>query len=307
MTALVAGGWAERRSETSARQDNSSGTALGSLPATGAPRPLPNIAVALEPAKARDANASLPFASDKLEAAYPVNVTGLGWEAASRVEALRCLAAAVYYEAASETIQGQRAVAQVVLNRVRHPSFPNSVCGVVYQGSTRRTGCQFTFTCDGSLRRTPSPRIWQRAEQIAAQSLAGWVEPSVGMATHYHTDWVFPYWAPSLKKITKIGTHIFYTWPGRWGRRLAFNQQPVFGGGTLLADLPLGPESPSPLPPLAEPTNPSLPPLAADNERGTLVSPPALEGSRPSRLKADEQSGTLIRDHGPILGQAGKD
>ncbi|MFN5901342.1 MAG: cell wall hydrolase, partial [Novosphingobium sp.] len=68
-----------------------------------------------------------------------------------RSRALQCLAAAVYYEARSESDVGQRAVAQVVLNRVAHPSYPNTVCGVVYQGSERTTGCQFSFTCDGSL------------------------------------------------------------------------------------------------------------------------------------------------------------
>ncbi|MDZ7587989.1 MAG: cell wall hydrolase [Parasphingorhabdus sp.] len=86
---------------------------------------------------------------------------------------LQCLTQAVYYEAASEPDAGQRAVAQVVLNRVRHPAYPRTVCGVVYQGSERRTGCQFTFTCDGSLRRTPSAFFWERARRVAADALAG--------------------------------------------------------------------------------------------------------------------------------------
>src|SRR5690606_37364832 len=81
--------------------------------------------------------------------------------------ALECLTAAIYYEAASESDDGQRAVAQVILNRVRHPAFPNSVCGVVYQGSERATGCQFSFSCDGAMARKPSTTGWARAQRIA--------------------------------------------------------------------------------------------------------------------------------------------
>jgi Cell Wall Hydrolase len=124
-----------------------------------------------------------------------------------RSRAAECLTAAVYYEAASEPDQGQRAVAQVVLNRVAHPAFPGTVCGVVYQGSERSTGCQFSFTCDGSLARVPSKFFWERARQVAEQALSGYVESSVGLATHYHTNAVHPYWAPSLHFITSIGAH----------------------------------------------------------------------------------------------------
>ena len=138
--------------------------------------------------------------------------------------ALECLTAAVYYEAAIEPLDGQRAVAQVVLNRVRHPAYPTSVCGVVYQGSQRATGCQFTFTCDGSLRRTPSAAGWARAREVAAAALAGYVYAPVGHATHYHTNWVVPYWSSSLEKITMVGTHIFYRWAGGWGKPRAFTQ-----------------------------------------------------------------------------------
>jgi spore germination cell wall hydrolase CwlJ-like protein len=84
--------------------------------------------------------------------------------------------------------------------------------------------CQFTFTCDGSLTRRPSRTGWDRARKIAADALAGTVESSVGMATHYHANWVVPYWAPRLDKIAAVGNHIFYRWPGLWGRRQAFTQ-----------------------------------------------------------------------------------
>lgn len=140
-----------------------------------------------------------------------------------KARALQCLATAVYYEAASESIGGQRAVAQVVLNRVKHPSYPNSVCGVVYQGSERRTGCQFSFTCDGSLRRTASATGMARARMVANDALSGEVYKPVGLATHYHTVWINPYWAPSLDHLVTIGAHRFYTWKGAAGRPNAFS------------------------------------------------------------------------------------
>ena len=123
--------------------------------------------------------------------------------------ALECLSQAVYYEAAREPQLGQEGVAQVVLNRMRHPAYPKSVCGVVYQGAARTTGCQFTFTCDGSLRWAPQPALWSRARAVAARALAGYVDKTVGSATHYHAQYVAPYWAPTLVKMTQVGQHIF--------------------------------------------------------------------------------------------------
>ncbi|ANU07658.1 cell wall hydrolase [Paraurantiacibacter namhicola] len=146
--------------------------------------------------------------------------TGSGTD---RTRAQRCLTMAVYYEAASESLDGQRAVAQVVLNRVSHPSYPNSVCGVVFQGSERRTGCQFSFTCDGALARKPSTGGWSRAYGVAADALSGRIYAPVGLATHYHTLAVNPYWASSLHNVGTIGFHTFYTWRGAAGRKSAFN------------------------------------------------------------------------------------
>ncbi len=140
----------------------------------------------------------------------------------SKARALQCLTSAIYYEAASETIGGQRAVAQVVLNRVAHPSYPNSVCGVVYQGSERRTGCQFSFTCDGSLARKPSVAEWDRVRMVAQDALLGDVYQPVGLATHYHTIWIHPYWAPSLDPVGTVGAHRFYRWRGAAGKPGAF-------------------------------------------------------------------------------------
>lgn len=140
----------------------------------------------------------------------------------SKARALQCLTNAIYYEAASEAIGGQRAVAQVVLNRVAHPSYPNSVCGVVFQGSERKTGCQFSFTCDGSMKRTPGAGAWARAQRVAQDALSGSVYNPVGLATHYHTVWIYPYWAPSLDHIGTIGAHRFYRWKGLAGKPNAF-------------------------------------------------------------------------------------
>ncbi len=150
-----------------------------------------------------------------------------------RSRAVECLTAAVYYEARSESDQGQRSVAQVVLNRVAHPSYPNTVCGVVYQGSERRTGCQFSFTCDGSLARRPNPMFWERARSVAATSLAGYVEPTVGLATHYHTIAIHPYWAPSLNHIVTVGAHRFYSFRGRAGAAGTFRF--AYAGGEPVA------------------------------------------------------------------------
>ena len=137
---------------------------------------------------------------------------------------LQCLTAAVYYEARSESFEGQRAVAQVVLNRVRHPAFPKSVCGVVYQGSQRRTGCQFSFTCDGSLRARREPAAWALARRVAGAALAGSVYGPVGQATHYHASYVHPWWAASLKRAVTVGSHIFYRWRGDWGDPKSFRR-----------------------------------------------------------------------------------
>ena len=142
----------------------------------------------------------------------------------SRYRAQQCLTTAIYYEAAQEPDAGQRAVAQVILNRVAHPSYPKSVCGVVYQGSERATGCQFSFTCDGSLRRKPSSFYWGRARKVATAMLAGAVSIPAGLATHYHTTDIRPYWAPSLNFIGTIGNHRFYKWKGAAGKKKAFSQ-----------------------------------------------------------------------------------
>jgi spore germination cell wall hydrolase CwlJ-like protein len=143
----------------------------------------------------------------------------------TRARALHCLTQAVYYEAASEPREGQEAVAQVVLNRLKHPAFPKSVCGVVYEGAERETGCQFTFTCDGSLARAPSLERWDAAEAVAAAALDGHVAGAVGASTHYHAAWMTPYWSASLVRTQRIGGHVFYRLPGEAGSPEALTGQ----------------------------------------------------------------------------------
>jgi spore germination cell wall hydrolase CwlJ-like protein len=172
------------------------------------------------PADAVAINAAIPLSTEPNPAARPFREAYA--TPADQLRATECLTAAIYYEAAIEPLDGQRAVAQVVLNRVRHPAFPKSVCGVVFQGSDRSTGCQFTFTCDGALMRTPSAAIWARARKVAEEALAGKVYAPVGWSTHYHTNWVVPYWSSSLTKAALVGTHIFYRWAGGWGHAPAF-------------------------------------------------------------------------------------
>ena len=158
--------------------------------------------------------------------------------AQDHARALTCLTQAVYYEAASEPDAGQRAVAQVVLNRVAHPAYPKTVCGVVYQGSDRPTGCQFTFTCDGALARLPNRLFWERAEAVARAALAGYVYAPIGLATHYHTIAVHPYWADSLAFLGTIGAHRFYRLGGPAGAPALFNAAAYRGGEPAASPLP---------------------------------------------------------------------
>jgi hypothetical protein len=214
-----------RRHDPALRSPDLWGRPLGwtNLDMTGAP----DLGLARADAEtAREVNALRPFARLPIR---PMRPFELALSTPDGARALQCLTQAVYYEAAREPLQGQEAVAQVVLNRLRHPAYPKSVCGVVFQGSGRATGCQFTFTCDGSLRYAPQPALWARAQKVARQALAGFVMREVGSATHYHADYVSPYWAPTLVKLRQVGAHIFYRWTGPWGEPPAFTGR--YGGG----------------------------------------------------------------------------
>jgi spore germination cell wall hydrolase CwlJ-like protein len=122
-----------------------------------------------------------------------------------------CLARAIYFEARSESELGQIAVAKVVLNRVKDPEYPNTICGVVYQGSGRRNSCQFSFACDGLPDDVKSATSWAQAKRLAKKTIAGDAKvAALTTATNYHADYVKPKWAKSMKRLVKIGRHIFY-------------------------------------------------------------------------------------------------
>jgi spore germination cell wall hydrolase CwlJ-like protein len=176
------------------------GPAWFAPPRPRAPRP------SLTMAQARESNAAVPIRRAERRSAARFRFRG---GPAAREQAMECLATAAVYEAGDDP-RGQRAVIQVILNRVRAPGFPRTVCGVVYQGSGRSSGCQFSFTCDGSVQRRPERAGWAMARRSARRALAGQVFADVGRATHYHTDWMVPYWRDSLVKVARVGTHVFY-------------------------------------------------------------------------------------------------
>lgn len=200
-------------------------------PVADAPRPAPTLAHWVSPGRILAAMPDMPIAPPLLPGETPVPIEGApaflapDQSADNANRALDCLTAAVYYEARSESDDGQRAVAQVVLNRVRNPAFPGSVCGVVYQGSFRTTGCQFSFTCDGSLAHRREPGAWEHAREIATAALAGEVYSPVGSAMYYHTTAVHPFWENSLTPVTTIGAHIFYRWGGNLDNSFEFRQR----------------------------------------------------------------------------------
>jgi spore germination cell wall hydrolase CwlJ-like protein len=246
LTALVA--WPLLRSGSEASGDPAkSAPPIAALPARASDAPvLATPATAAADAKAR--NAADPFFADKLVQARPFRFEGTTQD---RARAADCLALAALAEAGGDDA-GQRAVIQVVLNRVRHPAFARTVCGVVFEGSQRRTGCQVTFTCDGSLDRRYSEAARAAALQRAQEALGGRVFAPVGNATHYHTDWVYPWWSPKLLKVAQVQTHLFFRWPGYWGGPVAANmayrgsEPDVFAApaaAAAAAALPITPEA----------------------------------------------------------------
>ena len=141
---------------------------------------------------------------------------------------LDCLTQAVYYEARGEGRDGMKAVAQVVLNRVRHPAFPKTVCGVVFQGAARSSGCQFSFTCSGVMRGRVNRAAWNRSRDIATKALSGQVFSGVGSATHFHTTGVAPGWRNSLVQVSQVGQHLFYRFgSGRPSPALTYAARPA--------------------------------------------------------------------------------
>lgn len=257
--------------------------------------------LAIAPEDALAINAARPLDRLRLNPARPFVLPALPKQEGAPTVALDCLTKAIYYEAAVESDTGQRAVAQVVLNRMRSPIFPQTVCGVVFQGSELRTGCQFSFTCDGSLLRRPSLSGWMRARRIALAALSGHVEPTVGLATHYHANYVVPYWASSLDKVSTIGAHIFYTMRGTLGRPAGFGARydqaaeapPV--ASDALTDLTTvdGTGMTDPLTG-AKPRDRTL---VQEDLLGTLARPAvAIPTPPPTILRADEAKGGIVAD-----------
>ncbi|HMN53884.1 MAG TPA: cell wall hydrolase [Sphingopyxis sp.] len=233
-----------------------------------------------------------------------------GLTALDRERAHYCLTSALYYEAASESDDGMRGVAQVIVNRARHPSFPNTICGVVFQGSERAGVCQFTFACDGAMARAPEKRNWLRASRIASAALNGYVFPGVGLATHYHTTAIWPRWGKSLVMTNIVGAHIFHRWRGRWGMPDAFRapymgREPVPGPYLPLAQQ-LAILKGKGLPPGAGPV-PGLTGAAAPLPDAAPAPLPSTMGAAPSATAAPAPTVTPAPTYtDPRLNQSGQ-
>jgi len=167
----------------------------------------------------------------------------------ARAKAEKCLANAIYFEARGEPVRGQIAVAQVVLNRVFSPFYPNDVCGVVYQNAHRHLACQFTFACDGIPDIVTEQDAWVRAQRISRDMLDGklWM-PDVAKATHYHAYWVHPSWVNEMKKLYKLGVHTFYR-PRNWGDGA---DEPTWGDAALTEKTAAKEEAAGPVSPSKE-------------------------------------------------------
>jgi spore germination cell wall hydrolase CwlJ-like protein len=149
---------------------------------------------------------------------------------------LKCLATAIYFEARGESEKGQIAVAQVVLNRLKNPAYPNTICGVVYQNKNKRNRCQFSFACDGITDRISDKRSWATSQALARRVLNDdrtLYMADIGAATHYHATYVKPRWARSMKRMDKIGRHIFYKTKSSTRRNTAAGPELCCANGPL--------------------------------------------------------------------------
>lgn len=182
---------------------------------------------ALQGAPADDRDQQAAFAAAGLDSAPDVQPKA--------ARDLDCLTQAVYFEARGETARGQAAVAQVVMNRVKNPNFPKTVCGVVFQGAAHH-GCQFSFACDGSMRQAREDGAWDRARRIAARTLSGVVLADIGSATHFHTTAVSPDWGPQMLRVAQVGLHVFY----RFNPHAAAGR-PAMADHAVFASLPTAP------------------------------------------------------------------
>jgi spore germination cell wall hydrolase CwlJ-like protein len=292
VAAAVAGGLLYQRQQAAAGAAQVNG-ATGVADAEAIPElPPPDLFRPLTPGEAQKLNAERPVEAVATTPAQPFKLRA---DEISRLRAIDCLTQDIYYEAASEGVDGGRALAQVILNRLRHTGYPNSVCGVVYQGSQRATGCQFTFTCDGSLARTPVAYLWARSRLIASEALAGRIFAAVGYATHYHADYVVPYWAASLDKLAVVGRHIFYNFRGAAGSKSAFRQG--YAGIEPAVQLPMAEVINDSLDALENVTAPSelLADIKVEEDRVEAIAPAQqAKPAETSPLEADLARGQLI-------------
>ncbi len=220
--------------------------------------------------------------------------------AASHGADANCLAQAVYYEARGESTSGQAAVAQVVLNRVRHPAFPKTVCGVVFQRSAQ--GCQFSFACNGAMHGGIEPDAWRRAEQVAHRALSGAVMTDVGQATQFQAARIGG-WANGLLKVAQIGEHVFFRFAGRQGSAGMFHDQAepsVSHGQTRInvrvASLsPAAGPRPTEVPPAPSPA-PSSAAIAESQAPAPAAAQPKAVGESTSTVKAPAAVVTVKTD-----------
>lgn len=240
-----------------------------------------------------------PIAAATMAApAQPLRISGSDQDHA---RAQRCMTMALHYEASSESLSGQRAVAQVILNRVAHPAFPSTVCGVVFEGAHRTTGCQFSFACDGSMIRRAEPAFTGTAARVAREALAGFVYTQAGLATHYHTLDIHPYWAPSLDHITVIGAHTFYVWRGAQGKPAAFSTR-YAGGEPAPGKAALTPYKYPELPVLANSAIPGVSLTATSSKAASFDGSPSAVAAR-SHAQGGE---TVTASNLPILATSGQ-
>ena len=217
---------------------------------------------------------------------------GLKPDAMQQARDLDCLTDAVYYEARGETTRGQQAVATVVLNRVKNPNFPKTVCGVVFQRASG--GCQFSFACDGSMRHGREADAWEDARRIAARALSGYVLRDIGSATHFHTIDVAPEWGPKMLRVAQVGLHVFYRFNPH-ARDLApteapepqhavFTSQPTGEQPTLrlAAALVQKADSPTPAPAAGKDAKPADLPKAAPQGLSKAAAEPELKAPKAS-------------------------
>jgi spore germination cell wall hydrolase CwlJ-like protein len=196
---------------------------------------------------------------------------------------LECLTQAVYYEARGESVAGQEAVAQVVLNRVRHPAFPKTVCAVVFQGASIGHGCQFSFACDGSMHDRREPAAWRRAESVASRALGGAVMAQVGRSTHFHAVGYGSQWDGDMIRVAQVGEHIFF----RFGHNgAAVTQLPADGVQTAAA---------TPAPASVAPVLASLLPPPVTGDSSARVEVKAASPTKDASVQGDSAPSGLIQ------------